>query len=531
MTDSLQAPDLFDPRLYPHPVDKVEMIETHISWVFLAGEYVYKVKKPVRLPFLDFSSLAARRACCEEELRLNRRTAPGLYLAVIPVTGSRTAPLLGGQVAPIDYALQMRRFDQNALADRMAGRGALGDAQIDALAAAIAEFHARIPSASGQVDFGSPAQIAAAAMENFEELDTLVSDPAQAASLARLRRWTLAANSRLAPLFEDRRRGGFVRECHGDLHLRNIFFDEGRPVLFDCIEFNAGFRWIDVMSEVAFLVMDLQEHGLEAGARRLLNAYLEAGGDYHGLHVLDYYLAYRALVRAKVALIRAAQDGGAPGRREAQIESARYLALASRYAQPGHPFMALMHGFAGSGKTTVAQALLERTGAIRIRSDVERKRLHGLAALARARAEPYAGIYSPDTTRQTYERLKGIVRDVVACGRGAIVDAAFLLRPLREEFAVLGRELDVPVTIVSCTAPPEELRRRLARREAGGRDASDAGVAVLENQMLTGEPLDESELSRVVCIDTGEQGAALQAQIDAVAGRLAPGRDDPSPGP
>ena len=254
-------PSLLDPACYPHAVERVELVETHVSWVFLAGEFAYKVKKPVRLPFLDFSTLAARRFFCEEELRLNRRTAADIYLQVLPVAGPPETPRIGGDGEPIDYALQMRRFSQDELADRIVRLGGIGNARVDALAAVIADFHARVPAAPPDSPFGAPGQIADAALENFEELAGLVSDPSQRAVLDGLRAWTVGESARRKPVFEGRKRSGFVRECHGDLHLGNIFFDHNTPVLFDCIEFNPGFRWIDVISEVAFLVMDLREHG------------------------------------------------------------------------------------------------------------------------------------------------------------------------------------------------------------------------------------------------------------------------------
>jgi uncharacterized protein len=494
---------LLDPACYPHPAERVELIETHISWVFLAGEYAYKVKKPVRLPFLDFGTLAARRHFCDEELRLNRRTAPELYLDVVAIAGPPEAPRIGGPGEPIEYAVEMRRFSQDTLADRMAKRGALGTKEVDALAAAIAGFHAGIPAAPAESGFGAPDEVVAPALANFDEI---VPEDGDAGRLERLRRWTRAEGERLHEVFAARKREGFVRECHGDLHLGNIVFLDGRPVLFDGIEFNAGLRWIDVMSEAAFLGMDLLEHGLDAAAWRFLNAWLEATGDYAAVRVLRYYLVYRAMVRAKVARLR-----------RADADYRRYLALADLVAVSARPALVLMHGLAGSGKTTVAQALLERAGAIRVRSDVERKRLHGLAASARTHAQPYGGIYAPEATRRTYDRLKQVVRDVVGSGQVAIVDAAFLWRAEREAFAALARELAAPFLIVSCRASPAELRRRVAAREAAKSDASEAGRAVLENQIATQEPLSATEIAHAAVVDTEGE---LRGAVERVAARL-----------
>jgi aminoglycoside phosphotransferase family enzyme/predicted kinase len=512
---------LREPRCYAEAVGPVELIETHISWVFLAGEYAYKVKKPVNLGFLDFSTLEKRRFYCEEELRLNRRTAPGLYLGVVAIVDSPDGPRLSGTGPAIEYALKMRRFPQEALADSVARRGELRAAEADAIAGAIAAFHATIPAAPDESEYGSPGHVAAPALQNFEQLGGLVSDAGGKARLAELRDWTRRESSRLREVLAARKRDGFVRECHGDLHLGNIAFLGGRPTPFDCIEFNPELRWIDVMNEVAFLVMDLLEHELAAAAWRFLNAYLEATGDYAGVRVLRYYLVYRAMVRAKIACIRARQpEAGGVAQGRALREYGDYLALAGSLAASARPAIVLMHGLSGSGKTTIAQAMLERIGAIRVRSDVERKRLHGLAAWARTHAEPYGGIYAPESTRLAYERLEQVACDVVESGYSVVVDAAFLWRAERERFRALARGRGVPFLIVSCRAPESTLRERIARREAAMSDASEAGVAVLENQLATQEPLCADELAHAVTIESEWGETRLLQAIDGIAARL-----------
>jgi aminoglycoside phosphotransferase family enzyme/predicted kinase len=519
LTPAALVAALRDPACYPHPANgPIESIETHISWVLLAGEYAYKVKKPVNLGFLDFSTLEARRYYCEEELRLNRRTAPELYLGVVPIVAGAAGPRIGGTGEAIEYALEMRRFPQDALADSAARRGELGADRIDAIATAVAAFHAVIPAAPEGLAFGAPEQVTAPALANFEQLRELDADPGAAARLGRLRAWTEREGSRLHGIFAARKRDGFVRECHGDLHLRNVAFLEGRPVLFDCIEFDPELRWIDVASEVAFLAMDLIEHGLEGAAWRFLNTYLETTGDYAGVRVLRYYLVYRAMVRAKIARIEARQQQTLPGAGERRYR--KYLALAESLALRVRPALVLMHGLAGSGKTTLAQTILERIGGLRVRSDVERKRLHGFAARTRTHAAPYAGIYAPETTRLTYDRLEQAVRDIVESGHTAIVDAAFLRRTERMAFLGLAHELEAPFLIVWCRASEAALRRRVAQREAAGNDASDAGVAVLENQIATCEALGRDELVHAVPIDSEWDETLLRMGIGEIATRL-----------
>jgi len=502
-----------------YAADEVELLQTHISCVLLAGNYAYKIKKPVNLGFLDFGTLAARRRYCEEELRLNRRTAPDLYLDVLAIGGSESAPVIGGGGPAIEYALRMRRFDQDDLLDRMARRGALAPAHVDALARGLAAFHGQIERAGANDAFGSPAHILAPAMQNFEQMLPLIRAKADIALLARLRDWSAREHAQLAPVFAARKREGWVRECHGDLHLGNIALLSGVPTPFDCIEFNPEFRWIDVMNEIAFLVMDLVDHCLPRLAFRFLNAYLEHTGDYAGLRVLRYYLVYRALVRAKVACLRAQQAGVAAQEKSAvEHEYRRHLRLAERLAVPAHPALLIMHGLSGSGKTTISQHLLETLGAVRLRSDLERKRLFGIAAGARSASGLDAGLYAPAAGERTYARLAELARAVIAARYPLIVDAAFLQRAQRDCFGGLAEETGASFVIAACTATASALRARVAAREREARDASEAGLAVLEHQFARAEALAPDELAHTVAIDA-ERGAGAP-EAAAIARRM-----------
>jgi hypothetical protein len=453
---------LRDPRRYAHPVTQVEVVETHISWLLLAGEFAYKFKKPVTLPFLDYGTVAQRRACCEAELRLNRRYAPDLYLAVVEFDG--------------EPAVQMRRFDETGRLDHVSARGELSAAHLSALARTIADFHAGAALAAADGRFGAPAQVLAAAMENFAELDALL--PAAAPRLQALRQWTGEEFARCRATFAERRRAGRIRECHGDLHLGNLVLIDGEVTPFDCIEFNEDLRWIDVASEIAFTYVDLLDHGKPGLAGWLINEWLVWSGDFAALAVLRFYAVYRAMVRAKVAALRGAI-----------AEADDYLALAGRLVAPPRPALTITCGLSGSGKTTATTARLlgdEAAATIRVRSDVERKRLFGLAADAASGG----AIYGAAATQQTYDRLAELAECCLVAGWSAIVDAAFLRRAERERFRHLAEAAGVPFAILFCAAPVDELRRRLAGRVG---DASEATDAVLEQQLDWLEPLTAAE--------------------------------------
>jgi len=484
---------LADPALFEPGCERVRHLETHISHVLLTGAFAYKIKKTVDLGFLDFSSLARRKFFCEQEVRLNRRLAPAIYLDVVAITGSVDRPRVGGDGPALEYAVRMREFPQDALASAMLARGALTLAHLDTLAAQVAQFHDGVDKAGAGAPFGTPETALRVALQNFAQIEPLLDDPQDRAALEALRAWTHREHAARLPAFRQRREAGFVRECHGDLHLGNIAVIDGRVTIFDCIEFNDELRWIDVMSEVAFTVMDLADRGRPDLAHRFQNAYLEITGDYAGLSVFRFYLAYRALVRAKVACLRAGQLAAGDEKEALVAEYRGYVDLARHYAQPPRPAILVTHGLSGSGKTTLTQALLEMTGAIRIRTDVERKRLHGLAAEGRSGSQLGAGLYTPDATERTYRRALALAEAVAAAGRVAIVDGTFLRRAQRDLFRARAAELALPFAIVNFAAGDATLRARVAERAERATDASEADLAVLDHQLRTREPLDTDE--------------------------------------
>lgn len=481
-----------------------EIVETHISWVLLVGDFAYKIKKAVDFGFLDFSTLDKRRFYCQEELRLNRRLSPQLYLAVVAITGSTAAPILNGAGEAIEYAVKMRRFPQAAQLDVMLANGALQSAHIDAIARRIAAFHQSTAIAAAESCYGDPAAVHQPARQNFAQIRMKLGDAADLEKLQQLEDWSEHEFHRLDEVFAQRKRDGFVRECHGDLHLANLALFEGEIAPFDCIEFNANLRWIDVVSEVAFLAMDLHDKRRPDLAWRLLNAYLEQTGDYPGLALLRYYLAYRALVRAKVACLRSA-TAIAEG---AALEGCRdYLALADSFTRETRPAIVITHGLSGSGKTTAAGGLATALGAIRIRSDIERKRLYGFAADARSGSSLDGGLYTAEGHRRTYGKLAELAQAIVAAGYRVIVDAAFLKQAERAAFRQIAVDSRVPFAILDFQASPEILRQRIRERERAGTDASEATLAVLERQLLTAESLTADERLRSMSIDTENKGS------------------------
>ena len=480
---------LLDPRCYPHAVKSVRVIETHISWILLAGEYAYKIKKAVDLGFLNYADLASRRFCCEEEIRLNLRTSPNIYLDVVGIGGSVEQPVFGA-LPSIEYAVKMHRFDADSLLDKLLMRDKLTARHIDALASTISRFHAASPCATPDSTFGTPATIHAEVLQNFEQMFGLLHDCADLQDLATLQRATDAVFDRLRTTFAIRREQGFVRECHGDLHLGNIALIDDEPVLFDCIEFSPALRWIDVMDEIAFTMMDLLHRDQPQFAWRLLNAILEASGDYAGVVVLRFYLAYRAAVRAKVCAIRHSQSGITASAKAEELQACRsYLDLARQCLAPQQAALIITHGLPGSGKTTFSQYVIETMGAIRIRSDVERKRLFGVGVTQSSR-EQGGDIYSNDATQRTYSRLLEQAQQILQAGHIVIVDAAFLRHQERERFRELAHKLSVPFAIASLYASDALLRQRLQQRR---NDASEADVAVLEKLQQVQQPLSSAE--------------------------------------
>ncbi|OGT07582.1 MAG: aminoglycoside phosphotransferase [Gallionellales bacterium RIFCSPHIGHO2_02_FULL_57_16] len=486
---------LCDPGCYDHAVGKVQLAETHISWVLLTGDYAYKLKKPVNLGFLDFSTLALRQQACADEVRLNRRLAPDYYLGVVAITGSAAAPRINGQGEAFEYAVKMRQFPPDATLDRIDARGELGVVQIDQLAARLAQFHlGGCPVAPANSLWGEPDTIARPVTENFQLVHERLDGTAEIRLLESLQNWSDAEHQRLTPLMRERKKNGMVRECHGDLHLGNLAWAGGQLIIFDCIEFSPALRWIDVISEVAFCYMDLLHRQHRDLAFRFLNAWLEATSDYGGMALLRYYTVYRAMVRAKVAAIRAGQETGAAAQ-ASRAEVSGWLHLAERLTQIAPPQLRITHGLSGSGKTTQSQLLLQEQGMVRLRSDVERKRLAGMAVSSDSGSSIETGLYTQDASRRTYAHLARLAESLLDAGWPVIVDAAFLKHWQRDLFRDIAMRRSVQFRILDIQADPATLHERIRLRTAQGKDASEADLRVLQHQIETEEPLDSDELA------------------------------------
>jgi aminoglycoside phosphotransferase family enzyme/predicted kinase len=489
--------------------DAVRLAETHISWILLTRRLALKLKKPVRLPFLDFGTPALRRHFCEEEIRLNRRLSRSLYRGLVAVRGTREAPSMAGAGPDIDTLVCMRRFPDDAVLDRRLAAGRLEPCHVERLARRIAAFH----EAAAVVEAEAAQDAAARAIAPVEAVVSQLERARPAPDLAPVVRWLRERERGLAQAFRERQAGGAIRDCHGDLHLSNTVVLGEDVTAFDCIEFDPALRRIDVMSDVAFLTMDLKARGRSDLAHRFLDVYLEGRGDYDGLRVLRFHEVHRALVRDLVASLRPRAPGsGDDGEPD-------YLATARRLVQDADapPRLAIVCGLAGSGKSTLAARLVERTGAVRARSDVERKRLFGLSSLERSdRIE--GGIYDEAASERTYARLADCASRALAGGFHAIVDATFLAAAHRRAFRALAAERGVPFAIFALHAEESILRDRVRARSAAGSDASEADLRVLEHQLRTREEFDADERAHVISVDSGQA-----VDVDALAMRWAAG--------
>jgi len=449
--DYLEA--MQNPGTYPHAVQGIRHIETHISHLFLTGEWVYKLKKPLRNAFLDYSTLDLRRACCEAELKLNRRFAPEIYEGVVAVARDHFGWNLEGRGETVEYAVKMKEFSQDALLLSVLKRGELTSEIVRSLAEEMASIHAAAPRLTDlQLPFGGFDSVAQLARDNFRELEGLLKSNSRE-TLQSLAEQSEVQLSALRTEIESRRQTGFVRECHGDLHLGNLIWWQGRVRLFDGIEFNDSLRWIDVMNDLGFALMDLEEHRQTGLANQVLNVYLTQTGDFRGLKLLRFFKVYRAMVRAKVTAMRAAQQSPTESSDSLQTVT-EYLAYAAHELKARKPLLLITHGLSGSGKTYQSEPLLRCPGLIRLRSDVERNRIPAAETVVVTEKEKR---YSAARKQGVYLYLAEQAEMLLRAGWSVLIDATFLQQRNRELFEDLAGGLGVPYGILHFEASREVL--------------------------------------------------------------------------
>lgn len=501
MTQKMATPSLIEqmmqPGFYPHPVrEPIQMQQTHVSYVFLTGDYAYKVKKPVNFGFLDFSTLERRQHFCLEEIRMNQEIAPELYLEVLAITQSNDRVELNGTGEPVEYVLKMREFPQADLFSCLFERGELTESHLEELGRIVARFHAKAQTNEYIRSFGEVSKVRQAFDENYEQTKKYIGGPQTPEQFEETKAFSDEFFANRQELLNSRIQNNWIRECHGDLHLRNICLWQDKILLFDRIEFNEPFRFVDVMYDVAFAVMDLEARGRKDLGNAFLNTYIEQTGDWEGLQVLPLYLSRQAYVRAKVTSFLL-DDPGVPDdlKKEAQETAAMYYKLAWNYTRSQKGRLILMSGVSGSGKSTVARQLARRWGAIHIRSDAARKHLAGIPLEQTGGAE----LYTSPMNEKTYGRLLELGVLLANQGFPVILDAKYDRQVLRQNAIAQANQHDLPIQIIYCTAPDDVLRDRLSSRT---NDVSDATADLLQQQKAAAEPFTEAEQSLVTELDT-----------------------------
>jgi aminoglycoside phosphotransferase family enzyme/predicted kinase len=485
------------PEFYPHPVrEPIQLMQTHASSVLITGNYVYKLKKSVNFGFLDFSSLDKRQHFLNEELRMNRVIAPDIYLEVLPITKTGDNFILGGTGEPVEYVLKMNQFPQEALLLNMFEAGKLTEEHIEELGKVVVRFHEQTISNEYIRSFGEIEKIKSAIDENYDQTEKYVGIAQTQKQYDETKKFTDTFLLDKKALFKQRQDNDKIRECHGDLHLKNICFWHDKIQLFDRIEFNESFRFVDVMYDVAFTVMDLDARGRKDFGNLFLNTYIEGSGDWEGLQVLPLYLSRQAYVRAKVTSLLLEDRAISEEDKQSAIKTAtEYYRLAWEYTKTSQGRLILMSGLSGSGKSTVARQLAKRINAVQIRSDAVRKHLAGISISDRASDE----LYTPQMNQKTYDRLLELGKMLVSQGFSVILDAKYDRQNLREPVITYAQSHHIPLQILYCTATIEVLRDRISQRT---NDISDATVDLLVQQQATAEPFSQSEQAYVTTIDT-----------------------------
>lgn len=494
-----------------------ELIETHISWVFLGPEEVFKVKRPVDLGFLDFTTLEKRRAACDAELRLNRRLAPKVYLDVVPITVDASGRhRIAGEGATVEWAVRMRRLAIETRADVLLRDGRLTPANIDTLAAKIAQFHESARCDEETSEHGDVRAIRKNVEENFEQTRASIGEYLTPKEAREIEAWQLRALRNEAP-FVARVTAGRVRDGHGDLRLEHVYFEsDGSISIIDCIEFNDRFRYADVCADIAFLSMDLAWHGRVDLAERFLARYARESNDYGLYSVVNFYESYRAFVRGKVASLLAADaEASLEARQRARREARRYFVLALAFERPPlvPPQVVAVGGLIAAGKSRTSATIGELLAAPVLSSDRTRKQLMDRKPSERLPGDAWSGAYSPNVTEAVYQELLRLADVVLESGRPVVLDASFRTAALRETVRGLANEHGVPFVLVECSAPRAVILDRLLERESGGPHESDAKAGLLDDFEKRFEPIEELAPSEHLRLDTSQSFDEVRAQL------------------
>lgn len=516
--DERRLQSLLQPAAYPDAPAEVRLLQTHVSWIFLAGDYAYKIKKPVNFGFLDFSSLDRRRFYCDEEVRLNRRLCPETYLGVVPVRAAAEGAAFHGDGEVLDYAVKMQRLPAARMADRLLADGKLTGEHLRLVAATVAAFHGNAARSPEISNYGSLEAISRNCEENFQQIGRFVGETLSGRDLDLLRGWLERFLSERAELFAARLAGGFICEGDGDIHLENICLTE-RVCIFDCIEFSDRLRCGDTAADIAFLLMDLEFHGRRDLAQVFLDEYIAASGDSGVLPLVGFYSLCRAIVRGKVESLRL-RDAGFPAAEKAAARerAIRYFRLARGYVLRAAltPRLIVICGLSGSGKSAIAAALSLELGLERLSSDRIRKELAAAPLQGYPSGGYDAGLYTAARNQATYEEIGRRAAALLAAGQSAIVDATCRRCSDRERFRRLAAERQVPLTFVLVTCPKELVRLRLEERQRAGGSISDADWSVFVRQQKEFEPFLEQEEGVQVVENAGQ----LEAAVDLVLAGL-----------
>lgn len=500
---------LLNPQFYPDKPARVEYLQTHISIIFLTGEFVYKVKKPVNLGFVDYTTLDKRRYFCEQELELNRRLSPDIYLDVIPITEKNGEIQLNGGGEIIDYTLKMRQLPQDRMLDYLLVNGNVTAGMMEEVAAKMAGFHSKARTDSHIASFGNEEAIVVNIEENRSQTEKYVDITISSYQYRRINDYNNKFLQKNKALLQKRVYTGKIKDCHGDLHAQHICFFEGIQV-YDCIEFNERFRYCDVASEIAFLAMDLERYQRLDLSKVFMNSYIEISRDAEIRKLIDFYKCYRAYVRGKVDCFRL--EDKLIKDKEAVLNSAKnYFNLAYRYTFE-KPLLILFSGLMGTGKSTLAEALSKETGFPVISSDITRKKLAGVASGERHFEQFDDGIYSPESTGATYGELFSAAREHLQQGQPIILDASFKKREMRKALIDIARENTAEIYVIECVLDEAETKRRLDKRVDEG-SVSDGRWEIFEKQKLDFDKITEFPKKNHVVVDTFAPVSVLIKEI------------------